>query len=167
MRAGVVAIAAGTFLLSSTAFLVSALQEHVITCETQVNQRQLETISVLQRQSSNRTLSAQYALQMQIERATGVSGPTPQQFHSLLVASDRNEQAMLRLLEEAQVVIEAGCDEQRSVWYLVSILVILLNAAMAGLAFWLGLRVAYADRDSESPVVALDAEINKSEAISS
>lgn len=148
IKTAILAIVLGTTILLSTSLVASALQENVITCETQLNQRQLEIISALQRQSSNRMMVAQYAIQMQIHAATGIPGPLPQQFRALLEKADRNERGMLSLLDQASLVIEKGCDQQRSTWYLVSTLVIALHAAMAGFAFWLGIRASHSGSKS-------------------
>jgi hypothetical protein len=153
MKSALLVIGAVTIFLGLTNFSTSALQERVSTCETRLNNNQLQLINTLQQMSSNEVKISQQVISKQIERATGVPGPTDQNMEDLFRRMVELGQTAMRSTESMQQLLNEACEEQRSQWFLFSVIAVLLNSLVACLAFWLGLRVVAHDgqamRDGE------------------
>jgi hypothetical protein len=142
MRTALLVIGGGTSFIGLTAFTTAAFQERVSTCETRLNSTQLAMISILEQSTSEEVKIAQAVTSKQIELATGVRGPVGAEMSQLFIKlRDLNKNAM-QANDQMSKVLEEGCEEQRSEWFLLSILAVFLNSFLACAAFWLGLRVS-------------------------
>ena len=152
MKSALLLIGGFTVFLGLANFVTSAFQERVSTCETRINNTQLQVINQLQQQSSNELKIVQYVLARQIETATGVAGPvSPEVAQVFQAARNLNEQAM-RATERMRVFLEEGCDSERRQWFVLSIIAVLASSLIACLAFWVGLRVVDPSKiDPSSP----------------
>jgi hypothetical protein len=142
MKPALLIIGGATLFLGCTNFIATALQERVITCETQLNSNQLALIITMQQYASNETKIAQFSLAKQLERATGVPGPISDEHAKLFqVAKNLNQRAINSNNQMGQL-LEGDCIFQRSQWLVFSLLLIAVNSLIACVAFWLGIRVA-------------------------
>lgn len=141
MRPALLVIGACTVFVGLTNLSTSALQERVSTCETQLNNAQLQLIGHLQQMGSNENKIIQHVLSRQIELATGVPGPPSEPIAKLAESAIRTGKTAMDITKQMEVLISTTCDEERSVWIGFSLLTVLVNSLIASLAFWLGLRV--------------------------
>lgn len=141
MKSALLMVGGFTVFLGLTNFATSALQERVSTCETRINNAQLQVINQLQQQSSNELKIVQYVLARQIETASGVPGPVSPEMAQVFQAARALNQRAMSTTEMMRQILEEGCELQRQEWILFSMITVLVNSLIACFAFWIGLRV--------------------------